>query len=206
MKTLKIFGALALAIITFSGASAQQGALKVELNYTVGLPMGSLSDYVDGNTSWRGGEIVFMYSLSDRASLGLQVGMQDFYKRYPREVIHSSGSDFSAVITNSVNVMPILLKGKYDLAPMGAVRPFVGLGVGGNLVEYRKYYGEFVDSRAKFGFAAQPSVGVHVPFGKSSRAGFHLAAGYNFMPFKYNEIDGLNHAVIKAGLSFPLQQ
>ena len=206
MRSIKILTVLPMLMLLGTAVLAQRGTLKAEINYTVGLPTGSLSDVVDNNTSWRGGELAIMYSLNERLSLGLQFGMQDFYKRYPRTLIHENGSDISAVVTNSINVMPVLLKGKMSLAPTGMVQPFVGLGVGGNLIEYRKYYGEFVDSRYKFGFAAQPSLGVHVPFGKNSRAGFHVAAGYNFMPFEYNEVDGLHHAVIKAGVSLPLQQ
>ena len=101
--------------------------------------------------------------------------------------------------------MPFMVKGSMKLAPMGAVQPFVSLGVGGNFIQYRKFYGEFVDSRYTVGFAAQPSIGVHVPFGKASRAGFHVAAGFNYMPFKYNDVDGLHHGVVKAGISVPLR-
>lgn len=203
MKSIKII--IAIPFFLFSVAFAQQGTFKVDVNYTVGLPVGNLEKLTD-QTSWRGGEVAFMYGLSDRASIGLQVGTQDFYKKYPRTLIHESGSDISAVITNSIQVMPIMLKGSWKLAPMGAIQPFIALAAGGNVIQYRKYYGEFADSRSKFGFAAQPSAGINIPFGKNSRAGFQLAAGFNYMPFKYGDADGLNHGVVKAGVSIPLQQ
>lgn len=202
MKTIRII--FAIPLLFCSVAYAQQGSLKVEANYTVGLPVGNLKNLV-GNTSWRGGELAFMYGLTDRASLGLQVGNQDFYEKFPRTVIQESGSDISAVITNSIQVMPIMLKGSWKLAPMGSIQPFVALAAGGNVIQYRKFYGEFADSRSKFGFAAQPSAGIHIPFGKNSRAGFQLAAGFNYMPFKYGDADGLHHGVVKAGVSVPLQ-
>lgn len=204
MKLIKILLAVQLVVLLNASVQAQQGNFKLELNYTVGLPVGGLHDVTD-KTSWRGGEIAFMYGITDRASIGLQVGQQDFYQRYPRTVFHGSGTDISAVITNSIQVMPIMAKGTMRFGTMGSVQPFVSLAAGGNFIQYRKFYGEFADSRYKLGFAAQPSAGIHVPFGRAARSGFHIAAGFNFMPFKYADADGLHHGVVKAGVSFPLQ-
>ncbi|HEY0679099.1 MAG TPA: hypothetical protein VGD17_12480 [Chitinophagaceae bacterium] len=204
MKCLKITMLLQLILMLNMAANAQQGQFRADLNYTVGLPFGNLKNLSE-KTSWRGGEIAFMYGLTDKASIGLQIGMQDFYQKFPRTVIHQSGTDISAVVSNSIQVMPILLKGSMNLKQMGAVLPYVSLAAGGNFIQYRKFYGEFTDSRYTFGFAAQPSVGVHIPFGRTNAVAFHLAAGYNFMPFSYNDADGLSHGVIKAGISVPLQ-
>jgi hypothetical protein len=101
--------------------------------------------------------------------------------------------------------MPVMAKVSMNLSSMGPVQPFLSLAAGGNLIQYRKYYGEFSDTRSKFGFAAQPSVGVNVPFSRRGGAAFQLAAGFNYMPFKYNDADGLHHGVVKAGISVPLQ-
>jgi hypothetical protein len=203
MKSIKILMVLQLAVLS-TGVMAQRGQFKVDLNYTVGIPTGNLKELTD-KTSWRGGELDLMYGVTDRMSVGLALGTQDFYQKYDRTVLHSPGTDISAVITNSIQTMPIMAKASMMLAPMGPVQPFVSLAAGGNLVEYRKYYGEFTDTRSSFGFVAQPSVGLHVPFGRATAAGFHIAAGYNYMPFKYNDADGLHHAVIKAGISVPLK-
>lgn len=185
--------------------SAQRGgSFSAELNYNVGIPAGGLKDAVS-KTSGRGGEIAFMYGLTDRMAVGFTAGMQDFYQKYPRTVLREGGSDVSAVISNSIQTMPIMAKGTMYLSPMGNIQPFVSLAAGGNFIQYRKFYGEFVDSRYSFGFAAQPSAGLHIPFGRSRRSGFHIAAGFNFMPYKYNEVNGLHHGVVKAGLSVPLQ-
>lgn len=201
MKLIKIFIA---ALLVCTGAMAQQGRFKVDLSYQVGLPVGNLKDVVE-QTSWRGGEIAFMYGVTDALSVGFAAGSQDFYQKYPRTIIHSSGQDISAVITNSIQVMPVMAKGSWKLGPMGPVQPFVSLAAGGNFIQYRKFYGEFVDSRNTFGFAAQPSVGVHVPFSRTGGAAFHVAAGFNYMPFKFDETNGLHHGVVKAGISVPLQ-
>jgi hypothetical protein len=203
MKLIKIFMATQLLLLG-AGAMAQQGRFKIDLNYQVGLPIGNLKDVVE-ETSWRGGEIAFMYGATDALSVGLAFGSQDFYQKYPRTIIHSSGQDISAVISNSIQTMPVMAKASMKLSPMGPVQPFVSLGAGANIIQYRKFYGEFVDNRSTVGFVAQPSVGIHVPFGKRSGAGFHIAGGFNYMPFKYNDVDGLHHGVVKAGVSIPLQ-
>lgn len=203
MKLIKIFIAASLLLVGM-GAMAQQGRFKLDVNYQVGLPAGNLKNAVE-KTSWRGGEVAFMYGATDALSVGIAVGSQDFYQKYPRTVIHSSGQDVSAVVTNSIQVMPVMAKGSWKLGPMGPVQPFVSLGAGANFIQYRKFYGEFVDSRYTVGFAAQPSVGVHIPFSRTSGAGFQIAAGFNYMPFKFNEVDGLHHGVVKAGISIPMQ-
>ena len=200
MKLIKILMAL---LILSTSVSAQQGQLRADINYTIGLPVGNLKNLVD-KTSFRGGEIDLMYGITDKMSVGLALGTQDFYQKYSRTVLHSDGQDISAVITNSIQVSPVMLKASMKLSD-GPVQPFVSLAAGGNLIYYRKFYGEFADSKTKFGFAAQPSFGVNIPFGRSSGAGFQIAAGFNYMPFKYNDANGLHHGVIKAGISIPLR-
>ena len=204
MKLIKISIAAAVMLLVAAGAMAQQGRFKADLSYQVGLPVGNLKNVIE-KTSWRGGEVAFMYGVTDALSIGFAVGSQDFSQKYPRTIIHSSGQDVSAVITNSVQLMPVMAKGSWKLSPMGPVQPFVSLAAGANFIQYRKYYGEFVDSRSTVGFVAQPSVGVRIPFNRSGGAGFHVAAGFNYMPFKFNEVDGLHHGVVKAGISIPLQ-
>jgi hypothetical protein len=203
MKAQKNF-LLCLSMVLLLQAQGQQGRFKLDVDYSVGIPTGNLKNLVS-ETSWRGWSGAIMYGLTDQIELGFGSGFQDFYQKYPRQVLHESGSDVSAVITNSIQTIPILLKGKYKIISTGMVQPFVGLGVGANLIQYQKYYGQFVDSYSRFGFAAQPEAGIHVPIGKLGNAGVHLAAGYNYMPYKQSDADGLHHVVIKAGTSIPLR-
>ena len=73
------------------------------------------------------------------------------------------------------------------------------------MINYYQYAGEFTnDSKSRFGFAARPEAGLYIPFGKYSRAGFSLGAGYNVMPFNYNGISNFNNITARAGISFPL--
>ena len=205
MKTTKIIITI-LCIIFFQNSSfSQQGAWQLNAGYSVAIPTGNLKNLVD-ETSLRGWNVAVMYGVTDKASVGIASGFQDFYQKYPREVLHGEGSDLSAVISNSIQVIPIMVKGKYNFSNEGSIQPFAALAAGGNFIQYQKYYGQFVDSRSKFGFAAQPEVGVHIPISKMRKIGLDIAAAYSIMPFKYNDADGLNHISVKAGINIPLQR
>ena len=204
MKRFSIFIAFALFLFTSFNVSAQKGVVRLDASYAVGIPMGNFKDIVDV-TSGRGWNAAVLYGVSDKFSVGFQTGMQDFYQKYPRAIYHQSGNDLSAVVTNSIKSFPLMAKGKYKFNEEGVVQPFVALAAGASLVQYRKYYGEFAEENSSFSFAAQPEVGLYLPFGKGKTTGFHLSAGYNLIPYKKLDADGLNNAVIKAGISFNLR-
>ncbi|MEI6946171.1 outer membrane beta-barrel protein [Paraflavisolibacter sp. H34] len=188
-----------------TGASAQQRRLTAGIGHTTGIPAGNFRE-ITNKPSGRGFEVHLQYGVSDRLSVGAQTGFQDFYQKFPRQLLHSPGSDVSAVISNSVQVIPLMAKGRYRFTTAGAVEPYAALAVGGSLISYQQLYGEVTaDQRSKVGFAAQPELGVRLPVGINKSSGFYLAAGYNYMPFRYHEVDGLSHAVIKAGFSFALR-
>jgi outer membrane protein W len=195
-----------IAIVFFqTNLWSQQGAWKLNPEYSVAIPIGGLKNLTD-KTSLRGWNVSAMYGITDQASVGLSTGFQDFYQKYPRAIFHEPGSDLSAVITNSIQVIPVMLKAKYQFSQQGFIQPYASVAAGGNFIQYQKYYGQFVDSRSKFGFAAQPELGINIPVGEFKRTGINVAAAYNFMPFKYNDADGLNHISVKAGINIPLQR
>jgi hypothetical protein len=202
MKTVK-YCVLLLLTGFYIRSSAQERQFRFTINYTAGIPTGNFKNITD-KASGRGLEAALMYGINSELSLGLQAGFQDFYKKFPRQLFHDNGSDLSAVVTNSVMVLPVMIKGKYRFS-QGTVQPFAALAAGGNLISYRKFYGEFSGEKNAFRFAAQPEAGIQIPAGINKHAEFHLAAAYNIMPFKYSDASGLNHAVIKAGFSFMLR-
>ncbi len=205
MKTLTKIGITFLIIICFQNNSmGQKGSWKLTPSYSIAVPVGNFKNLVE-ETSVRGWNAEIMYGINEQTSVGLSGGFQDFYQRYPRTVMHSEGSALSAVVTNSIQVIPIMLKTKHFLST-GNIQPFASLAAGGNIIQYQKYYGQFVDATTKFGFVAQPEIGAFVPLGKMKRIGFNVAGAYNFMPFQFNDANGLNNIGLKAGLTFPLQR
>lgn len=203
MKTLK-YNLLFVICLLCLAARSQQRTVTFEIAQKTSMPLGNFKTITD-KISANGWEAAVMYGLSDNVSLGLQAGFQDFYQKYGRQVYHGAGGDLSAVISNSVQVMPLLLKGKYVFHKTSAVRPFAALGVGGSLVQYGKYYGQFSDARSGFVFTAQPELGIAIPVGRYKRAGINIAAAYNYTPFRQAGADGMNTVGIKAGVSLPLR-
>jgi opacity protein-like surface antigen len=206
MKPLRIIVAALLGIIVTATTQAQTGKLNVNIHYSAATPTGSFKDFVD-KTSFRGWTGSLLYGINNHISVGLGLGFHDFYQKYPRDVYKlSDGSDISAVVTNSVQTIPLLAAAQYNFLPGKAIQPYIGVGVGGNLVVYKQYLGEFADSKNKVGFAARPEAGLFIPFTKGENAwGISANAMYNYMPFSYNGVDNLNNWGVGIGARFPLR-
>lgn len=206
MKNKRIILAVVAALFSLSAVQAQKGLAKLDLGYNVALPTGSFKNDVN-NASYRGFDAKVLYGVTDKLSIGLGTGFQDFYQKSSRQVYKlSDGSNVSAVLTNSVQTLPLLATAKYNFTPDAAVQPYAALGVGGNLITYNQLLGEFGSQQSKFGFAARPEAGVYVPFKKDGQAGFTLGASYNIMPFKELGGSNLNNLGLHAGISIPLRK
>ncbi|MFT3702679.1 MAG: outer membrane beta-barrel protein [Agriterribacter sp.] len=205
MKPISFF----LILICMGMASisfAQQGQLSMNLNYSVNTPTGSFKSDIISKTSLRGWNAGLLYGISDHFSVGLQAGFNDYSEKYPRQVYDLKGGAISAVLTNSVQTIPIQAKVKYNLIPSGFIQPYIGAGVGGNLVTFNQYVGEFSNtSKSGFYFAASPEAGITIPFGRGAGSGLTLGANYNYMPFNYGDIKNLNNWGVFAGIKFPLK-
>lgn len=197
---------VAIAALLFAVPEVSAQRVKLNINYSASVPVSqSFKDYVS-NTSLRGFNANVLYEINDQWSVGAGFGSQNFYQRYPRAVYKmADGSDLSAVMTNTVTVMPILATGQFNILPEAKVQPYVGLGVGANLVMFSQYFGEFANNRSKFGFAARPEAGVFIPVGRYKESGITVGAAYNFMPFKYDNVSNLNSLGLQAGFKFPLR-
>lgn len=206
MKTsYKIVAVLIVGLLSAGAANAQWGRLNLNINYSVNTPVGELKDFVN-KTTYRAWTASLLYGISDKVSVGLGTGFMDFYQKYPRQVYKlEDGGDISAVLSNSVQAIPILAQAQYNFIPGAAVQPYVAAGVGGNLIMYRQFLGEFGGSKTKFGFAARPEAGVFIPFRKGGPAGITVRADYNYMPVDYNDLKGMSNWGAGVGVKFPLQ-
>jgi hypothetical protein len=204
MKNVKIISLLLInLVITITTIKAQQGVTKIEVGYSASFPTSSFKDLVS-DPSFRGIDLKILHNINDKMAIGLTTGFQDFYKKYPRAVYKlDDGSEVSAVVSNSVQTVPLLATFHYNFSPQRRLQPFAGVGVGGNMVLYRQFFGEFGDSKNKFAFQAQPKAGVYFPFREGGPTGLTLTGYYNIIPFKYNETTNLNSFGLSLGISFP---
>jgi outer membrane protein W len=208
MKKIQIAMFALAACLVANSASAQEGVLKLRLDNAPGIPLGSFNTDAVNQTAWRGYSGDLMYYINDHWAVGGASGFQDFYQKYPRQVYKGSdGSDISAVLTNSIQTVPLLAKGQFSfLGGTHTVKPYVALGVGGNFITYRQFVGEYDDSKTAFGFAAAPELGVNIAFGPwASSAGLNVGAAYNYMPFNYAGLNNLNNLALRLGINIPFR-
>ena len=206
MKNIKTIMMVIGSVLFLSAKSdAQKGTLQFNLNYNYGIPLGSFNRDLVKNASPRGAEGSLMYFFNDKLSAGLETGYQDYYQKYPRN-IYSTGKteDVSAVLTNSIQMTPVLVKAKYFPMATSRIKPYVSLGAGANLINFNQYLGEFGSTESNVGFLAQGGLGVVIPFGRMSRSGINLAAAYNYAPYTKYGYNNLNSLNVQAGVVFAL--
>ena len=209
MKQFRIIVAAAiLLIIGSTAANAQSGQLRLDLNYNYSLPLGSFKSDLINQGSGRGFSGSLQYGINNKWAAGLGVGYQDYYQKYPRSVYQlDKTQSVSAVLTNSIQVTPIMAKGTFmPMGGKGAVQPYINVGAGAGIVDFKQYLGEFSStSKTSASFIAQAGAGVLIPFGRLSASGVKLGADYNYLPYKnfgYNNLSSVN---FHAGVFFPLR-
>lgn len=184
-------------------ADAQR--LSLSLNYNPSVPLGNnFKDYVS-NTSFRGFQGAVLYKLNNQVRLGLQTTWNDFYQKYPRQVYKAaSGEDISAVLSNTLQYTPIVVKGEYSFLKQGAIKPYVGLGAGVGIINFNQYYGELLYSQAYIKSAFTGDAGVMIPISHNG-AGARISTSYNISPFNKEGIKTINTWNVQAGIYFPLK-
>ena len=207
MKKIKIFIAgLSLMICFALPANAQNTQLKLDLNYNYSFPLSGFKNDLISNGSPRGFMGDLMYSFNDKLSGGLSFGFQDYYQKYPRTLYNlGKTQQISAVLTNSVQATPLLLKAKYFPQSNSFLKPYVSVGAGANIIDFKQYYGEFGSSKTNVGFRAEAGVGVKIPFTKTSTSGINIGATYDYAPYKKNGFHDLNSVNVQAGVVLQLK-
>ena len=199
---------LFIAVIMIAATSlAQQQRVKMAIGYNVATSISeSFREYVS-KTSFRGLQGSVLYSLNDNFSVGLQVSYNDFYQKYGRQVYKTSdGADISTVLSNTMQNIPVLIKGEYAfIKGNGWIRPYVGLGAGANIIHYDQFLGEFENGKYYTKAAFSGDLGLVVPLCKTSQSAFRLSTSYNFSPFNEAGIKNIDTWNVQAGISFPLK-
>lgn len=205
MKSIKILIPLVAALVLALSGYAQQGKLSLNINYGINMPTGSFKSDVISKPSYLNWNAGLLYGVSEKFSIGLQTGYNSFKEKFPRALYDTKDGTISAVLTNTVQTVPIQAKARYSLTTSGFIQPYIGAGIGGNLVTFNQYLGEFSSGKTGFHFAASPEAGFTIPFGKQSASGITIGANYNYMPYHYGNINNLNNWGVYAGLKFPLR-
>jgi len=199
-KSISLTIAIPLSVFM---AMAQQGEVRMTLSLAGASPLGEFKNLVS-KTTFRGGDVLILYGINDRLGVGLNIGFQDFYEKYPRSVYKlSDGSDISAVLTNSVQTIPFIATARYNLKPGGYFQPFLSAGAGGAVVMNSQYVGEYPNEEDKVSFAVRPGAGIFIPFHKNGEVGVNLGVNYTFIPYKQTDISNLSYLGFTIGIGFP---
>ena len=208
-RNIILLSALILSAVASDTFAQAPTKWKMQLGYNISAPLGSFKNDFISNTSFSGAMGEISYTINPKFSVGLNAGFQDYYQKYGRQVYHTQPTEsISAVVSNSMQIMPVLVKGTFS--PMGeqasTIKPYVSLGAGVNLVNYKQYLGEFGSSDASGSFAAQAGAGIRVPFSKvNTGTAFTLGVTYNYGAYNKNDISNLNSVGVNAGVVFALK-
>lgn len=200
-----------IAILFFILPGSLNGQIKREstlnLRYNVAFPWGSFRDFIS-TTSGRSVHGSILYGITDNWAAGITAGFTSFYEKKTRRVYQNDdGSDISAVVSNSVETFPFMLKGKYNFRPGNKIQPFAAIGAGINLISLEQFAGEFTNiSQTDIGFAANPEIGVFIPLNKWNEFGIHVAVSYYFLPYNDFGIDNFNYGTAGIGINIPLRR
>ena len=206
MKKFKIIFAAFAVICMSQSVSAQKNAFSLDFNYNYSMPLGSFKSDIISNNSPRGFMGGLMYSFSDKLSAGLGFGFQDYYQKYPRALYQLGKSqEVSAVLTNSLQTIPILLQAKYYPLSATYLKPYISLGAGANLIDFNQYLGQFGSSTTHVGFRAQGGLGLMIPFKKYSSSGINVGAIYDYSPYNKNGYHDLSNVNFQAGVTINLK-
>ena len=201
MKKIIVAIAFLLGVVSLQA----QDRLLFKVGYNPGFPVGSFKDFI-GTNSFRGYTGELAYPVSERLKVGLGVSYNDFYEKQARQLYHLPEGTVSAVVSNSIQTTPILIKAAYDLTKTGWIRPYAGIGAGFNLVSYAQYFGEFGERKSKFKPAAAAEAGINIPFNRETRtSGVNIGAHFNYLPFKSGDLNNLNNWGLHAAVYFPLR-
>lgn len=207
MKKIKtMFAAVCSLLFITISAKAQDGKLKLHLNYNYSIPVGNFKSDLVSNTSPRGFNGSLLYTFNNKWEGGLSVGYQDYYQKYGRTVYAlSKTQDVSAVLSNSIQTTPVLLTARFFPLNSTLVKPYISAGAGVSIIDFRQYLGEFGSEQTSGGFLAQGGLGVAIPFGRLKTSGVEIGANYDYSPYnKYNYND-LNTVNAHAGVFFQIR-
>ncbi|MEO9021643.1 MAG: outer membrane beta-barrel protein [Ginsengibacter sp.] len=206
MKTIKIMvAALGLFLISQS-ATAQKKNLKLDLNYNYSMPVSGFNSDLVRDHSPRGFMAALMYPFNDKLSAGLELGFQDYYQKYPRQLYTIGKSqNVSAVLSNSIQTTPVLLKAKYFPLTTLFLKPYLSVGAGANIVDFKQYLGQFGSGQTNVNFRAQGGLGVLIPFTKVSPSGINIGATYDYAPYNRLGYKDLSTVNIQAGVTINLK-
>jgi len=197
---------VALIVLALTAFSAQaQNEVQFDVNYNINFPSGYDFHNMVQHPAYKGFTAGFSYAFDSCLRAGINVGYNDYYQKYPRQVYSQGpGSDISAVITNSIQQVPLLVTIDYSFMKRGVIRPYIGAGAGVNFITLDQYLGEFDNPVSSTRFALRGDAGISIPLSHWRSTAIRIGGSYNYAPYNKYGINNLDNWAVHAGISVPI--
>lgn len=192
---LMIFGAL---LGTTKSFGQQDSYMSVQ--YSVSFGMGDMADYVS-KASWRGILVEYRGYVNSQVFAGFDVGWNVFYEKKDYDTYTQGTESLSGIQYRYQNQVPILATVDYLIKNDGALRPYVGLGIGTMYSERATDMNLYRLKQNSWQFAVKGEVGMLYEVSYSSS--IKLAVKY-YNGFKTGKMDNQGYLSINLGMAWAL--
>ncbi len=169
------------------------------LNWQIATPVNS--NYLT-KTSFAGGRFEFRHFVKKNLSVGADIDWNSF-EQYIAPTVYEKPDGSQAMYTDMVRQvynLPLAANVHYYFDGGAKVKPYIGIGLGGQYSEQSAYYNIFVSESNNWGFVVRPEVGALFRLG--NYAGLHANVGYNYATNKNEDfnINSLKHVYYSIGM------
>jgi len=194
-KRIILIAMLAAGVFTSNFVSAQSST---SVLYSVGVPMGALKDHTD-NVSGRGVTMEWQRHINPNISVGINLAYSVFYESRPYASYDQGTATLSGTQYRYNNLFPMLANGQYHFNANGALKPYLGLGVGTVYNLRNTDMGLWTIEENNWHFLVTPEAGL--VYELSPYAAFKINAKYD-NAFKISNADGFANLNFNIGMVF----
>lgn len=192
---LSIFLSLLLGVKSYGQAESY-----MSVQYAVSFGTGDLSDFIS-KTSWRGALIEYRGAVNSNLLVGVDVGWNVFYEKKDYDTYSIDTESLSGIQYRYQNEVPILVSADYLLKSDGALKPYVGLGIGTMYTERSTDMNLYRWLQKTWHFALKGELGVL--YEVSYNTNIKFAAKY-YNGFKTNDLDSQGYISLSLGMAWDL--
>lgn len=192
---LSIFLSLLLGVKSYGQAESY-----MSVQYAVSFGTGDLSDYIS-KTSWRGALIEYRGAVNSSLLVGVDLGWNVFYEKKDYDTYSIDTESLSGIQYRYQNEVPILVSADYLIKSDGALKPYVGLGIGTMYSERATDMNIYRWLEKTWHFALKGELGVL--YEVSYNTNIKFAAKY-YNAFKTSDLDSQGYISLSLGMAWDL--
>lgn len=198
MKKL-VFLIIACSLLISTKSFSQQGNY-MSVQYAVSFGTGDLGEYIS-KVSWRGALVEYRGAVANNIMVGFDLGWNVFYEKKDYDTYTIGSESLSGIQYRNQNMVPILFAADYLIMNEGALKPYVGLGIGTMYAERATDMNLYRWTQNPWQFAMKGELGLLYEVSYSSAIKFAVKY-YN--GFKTGSLDNQGYVSLSLGLAWDL--